>query len=432
MGGSSLAPQTFHSVLGGGLRLTACDTTDPDFIASLTASLDLEKTLFVIASKSGTTLETRSHLEFFWTKVQRPDRFVAITDPGTELAALAKERGFLRCFENPPDIGGRFSALSYFGLVPAAIAGVDVASILEGARRAMSRNAPGVAPPDAPAVRLAAALGEAKLNENRDKLTFVLPPQFAAFGPWCEQLIAESTGKEGTGLLPVVGEDPGPPDVYGPDRVFSVYTLGAEPRPPQLEALEADFPFARIIAPDAKAVGAEVYRWEMAIAIVGYLLDINPFDQPDVEAAKKRTQEVLSGSVPRPDPGSAADLLVGVEPPKYIALQAFITPSEDNEKRLQAVRARLRERFHVAVTVGFGPRFLHSTGQLHKGGPNTGVFLQITGPHSTDVEIPGKGLTFGKLIDAQADGDLQALRDASRPAARLTIAELEGLALRSD
>ena len=427
MGGSSLAPQTFHRVLGGGLPLTVCDTTDPDFIASLTASLDFDKTLFVIASKSGTTVETRSHMEYFWSKCPRPDRFVAITDPGTELAKTASERGFLRCFENPPDIGGRFSALSYFGLVPAAIAAVDITGVLDGARREMLRNGPGVAAPDAIAVRLAAAFGGAKLHENRDKLTFALPASLEAFGPWCEQLVAESTGKEGTGLLPVVGERLGAPDVYGPDRIFAAYTLAGEERAVQLDLLKDTHPIVHVTTPSARAVGAEMYRWEMAIAVVGYLLDINPFDQPDVEAAKQLTREVLSGSVPRPDPGSASEVLASIEPPQYVAIQAFITPSGDNEKRLNAVRDRLRDTFKVAVTVGFGPRFLHSTGQFHKGGPNTGVFLQVTGSHDTDVEIPGMGSTFGKLIDAQADGDLQALRDKGRAAARVSLEQLESL-----
>jgi glucose-6-phosphate isomerase len=428
MGGSSLAPQTFHRVLGGGLPLTVCDTTDPDYISSLTASLDMDKTVFVVASKSGTTVETRSHLEHFWSKCPRGDRFVAITDPGTDLAKTAAERGFLRCFENPPDIGGRFSALSYFGLVPAALAGVDVRTILDAARTQMLRDGPGASPPDSPGVRLGTAFGEAKLKGSEDKLTFVLPRELEALGPWCEQLVAESTGKQGTGLLPVVGEDLGSPDVYGGDRLFVVYGLAGRPRPPELEAIETDHPVVVITVPDAGTVGAEMYRWEMAIAITGYLLDINPFDQPDVEAAKQRARDALSGSGAKPDAGSAAQLLSSVTPPQYIALQAFITPSDENQKRLQAVRSKLRERFHVAVTTGFGPRFLHSTGQFHKGGTNTGVFLQITGPHATDVDIPGMGMTFGKLIDAQADGDLQALRDAGRSAARVSIGELEQLA----
>jgi glucose-6-phosphate isomerase len=428
MGGSSLAPQTFHAVLGGALPLVVCDTTDPDYISSLTSRLDFDKTLFVVASKSGTTVETRSHLEYFWSKCPRSDRFVAITDPGTELAAVASERGFLRCFENPPDIGGRFSALSYFGLVPAALAGVDIRVILDGGRVAAAESLPGVAPVDARAVRLAAAFGDGRLHGGRDKLTIALPPGLEAFGPWCEQLVAESTGKEGTGLLPVVGEALGAPDVYGNDRIFCAYTLGDDVRAPQLEALESSHPIAHVRLDDVKDIGAEMYRWEVAIAVVGYLLDINPFDQPDVEAAKQRAREALSGVGGPVDPGSAADLLQGVEPPRYIAIQAFIAPTEENDSRLEAVRLKLRDRFHVAVTSGFGPRFLHSTGQFHKGGPNTGLFLQVTGKHGVDVEIPGGRLTFGKLIDAQADGDLRALRDAGRAAARVDLADLERMA----
>jgi glucose-6-phosphate isomerase len=429
MGGSSLAPQTFRAVLGGGMPLTVLDTTDPDHIAGLTSSLDPDQTLFVVSSKSGTTVETRAQLEHFWKLSGRGDRFVAITDPDTPLATLARERGFVKVFENPPDIGGRFSALSYFGLVPAALAGADPAAIVEGARRSLLRNGPGVASEEAPGVRLGSAMGEAKLTEARDKLTLVLPGPLSAFGAWIEQLIAESTGKEGNGVLPVVGEDLGAPISYGDDRLFCIYTLGDQPAPSQLEALEEDHPIVRIRVPAPQAIGAEMYRWEMATAVLGYLLDINPFDQPDVESAKQRTRELLeSSSWIRPEAGSASDALATLAAPTYVAIQAFVTPSEDNARRLHAVRMKLRDRYRVAVTVGFGPRYLHSTGQFHKGGPNTGVFLQVTGPHTTDVDVPGAGYTFGRLIDAQADGDLAALRDAGRPVARLSLEDLERLA----
>ncbi len=428
MGGSVFACEMFDRVLGGGIPLTVLDTTHPDAITAVRDALDLEHTLFVVSSKSGTTVETRSHLEYFWWLVGRGDRFVAVTDPGTELGALARERGFLRVFENPPEIGGRFSGLSFFGLVPAALSGVDVEAITAGARRAMAYNAPGVAEPHASGVRLGAALGEAVLRESRDKLTFVLPSQLASFGVWVEQMLAESLGKEGKGILPVLGELLGPPDGYGSDRVFCTYALGDQAPPPQLEAIEGEFPVVAIRMKDAKTVGAEMYRWEVATAIVGYLLDINPFDQPDVESAKVRAREALQRPPgDRPDPGSAADVLQGVEPPRYICLQAFLPPTPDNASRLEAVRTKLRSRYGVPVTAGFGPRFLHSTGQLHKGGPNTGVFLQVTGEHVSDVEVPGLGYSFGRLIDAQADGDLLALRDAGRSVARLSMEALEAL-----
>ncbi len=427
MGGSVLAGETFHSSMGGGLSLTVLDTTHPDHIESVRSSLDLQHTLFVIGSKSGTTIETRAHLEYFWSLVPRGDRFVAVTDPGSELASVAKERGFLRVFENSPDIGGRYSALSYFGLVPAALCGVDIESIVAGARRSMARNSPGVRAGDAPAARLGAALFEAH-RDRSDKLTLVLPNRLHSFGAWIEQLIAESTGKEGTGIVPVVGEELGSPVVYGDDRVFCVYTLGDEAAPPAIEALEADHPVIRIRMRDVKGLGAEVFRWEMATAIVGYELDINPFDQPDVEAAKVRAREALASSgQSSPDNGTASTLLAELAAPSYLAIQAFIPPTDSNAKRLSAIATKLRDRYKVAVTVGFGPRFLHSTGQLHKGGPVTGVFLQITDEPKTDIEVPGMGFTFGRLIAAQADGDLLALRDAGREAARVSLSELEAM-----
>jgi glucose-6-phosphate isomerase len=426
MGGSSLAPETFFDVLGGQIPLTVLDTTHPDHIASVRASLDLDHTLFVIASKSGTTVETRSHMEYFWSLVPRGDRFIAITDPGTPLAQTAKERGFARVFENDPNIGGRYSALSYFGLVPAALCGVDVEALVNGARRAMVANGPGVAAIAAPGGRLGAAVGELATREGRDKLTLLLPDKLASFGAWIEQLIAESTGKQEKGVLPVTGEAVGAPDVYGSDRIFVSYTIGEEAEAPQLEALEAEFPVVRIRLPDVKRLGAEMFRWEVGTAIIGYELDINPFDQPDVEAAKQRARDVLGGAAgTRPEPGDVKAMLEGIEAPRYIAIQAYLPPTDDNARRLQAVRTKLRDRYKVAVTLGFGPRFLHSTGQFHKGGPNTGAFIQVTDEPIADIEIPTMGFTFGRLIAAQADGDLATLRDKGRAAARVSLAALE-------
>jgi glucose-6-phosphate isomerase len=427
MGGSSLGAETFAKMLSPGLPLTVLDTTHPDHIAAVTSSIDLEHAIFVVGSKSGTTIETRAHLEYFWglTGGTAGDRFVAITDPGSELAALGSERGFARVFENPPDIGGRYSALSYFGLVPAALAGVDIEPVLTSARRAMVANGPGVGAPDSPAARLAAVIAESARKDGRDKLTLVPSGPFDPLGPWIEQLIAESTGKEGKGVLPVVGEPLGPPDSYGSDRLFIGYTVGDSDMPVQLEALE-DHPVARIRVGDARGVGAEMFRWELATAIVGYELDINPFDQPDVEAAKVRAREALRGVV-GPDAGDARALLEGVEPPRYIAIQAYLPPTDEISKRIEAVRVKLRDRYRVAVTTGFGPRFLHSTGQYHKGGPATGVFLQVRDTPSADIDVPGMDFTFGTLIAAQADGDLKALLDLGRDAARVTLDDLERL-----
>jgi hypothetical protein len=244
-----------------------------------------------------------------------------------------------------------------------------------------------------------------------------------------EQLLAESLGKEGKGILPVLGEPLTAADAYGSDRLFCVYVLGDEQLPPQVEQLEGEHPIIRIRMPDPKSLGAEMYRWEVATAIVGYLLDINPFDQPDVEAAKQHARDALKRATSdRPEPGSPADVLADISPPRYIALQIFLPPTDANVDRVRAVRTKLRERYGVPVTMGFGPRYLHSTGQLHKGGPNTGVFLQVTGEHTDDLDVPGTGYTFGRLIDAQADGDLEALREKGRSAARLTLDALEAIA----
>jgi glucose-6-phosphate isomerase len=427
MGGSSLGAETLVSSLAASIPLTVLDTTHPDHVESVRSSLDLDHTIFVVGSKSGTTIETRAHLEYFWSLVPRGDRFVAITDPGSELAKLASDRGFTRVFENPPDIGGRYSVLSYFGLIPAALCGVDIDPVLSSARRAMVHNAPGAYAPDASGTRLGAALAQGLRTESRDKLTLFFPPQVASLGDWIEQLIAESTGKEQTGMLPVVGEPFASPEFYGDDRVLCLYTLAGEAIPPQLEALE-DQPLIRIALRDVRDLGAEFYRWEMATAILGYLLDINPFDQPDVEAAKVRAREALTGAAgSRPDAGDARSLLTDIAPPSYVAIQAFVAPTPENAAKLEAVRVRLRDRYKVATTLGFGPRYLHSTGQFHKGGPATGVFLQVTDERTTDIEVPGLGFSFGKLIDAQADGDLLALRDLGRGVARVSLASIEAI-----
>jgi glucose-6-phosphate isomerase len=432
MGGSSLAPEMFRSILGGAIALDVVDTTDPDQVAKARDALDRERTLVIVSSKSGTTIETHAALELFWSVLGRGDRFVAITDPGSELATLARERGFRRVFENPPDIGGRYSALSYFGLVPAAVCGIDLSPLLDGALEAMHANAASVPALAAPAARLGAAIAEAAAGDawdGRDKLTLVLPPELAALGSWIEQLVAESLGKESKGVLPVDGEPLGPPDVYDVDRVFVAYALGDAEFPSGLADLEeADHPVIRIRLADTSRLGAECFRWMLAIAVIGHTLDIHPFDQPDVESAKVRAREILEGrGAPTPERGSAPETLDTVEPHDYIAIQAFLTPDPDTARRLQEARIAFRDHYKVATTVGFGPRFLHSTGQFHKGGPPSGVFLQVTKSHTTDVDVPALGFTFGRLFDAQADGDLQALRDAGRRAARLSLDELEAL-----
>lgn len=427
MGGSSLAPEVFRTTFGveqGFLDLVVLDSTHPDQVLATDRLADPGRTLFVVASKSGTTLETRSHLEHFWERVPDGSRFVAITDPASPLADLAEERGFRRTFLNPPDIGGRYSALSYFGLVPAALVGADLEALLAGAAEMAAVCGKGVPTEDSPAFRLGALIGEAALA-GRDKLTLVLPDAFSSLGWWVEQLIAESTGKEGKGILPVEGEALGPPGMFGDDRLFvSVDEAG---RSPILSWLErADHPVERLDADRGVDLGAELFRWELATAVAGAVLGINPFDQPDVQAAKDGAARILEvGGLQTPDPGDPGEVLVQAAPPRYVAIQAFLPRNGETRERLHVVRMRLRDAFRVAVTVGFGPRYLHSTGQLHKGGPPTGLFLQVVEPTVRDVEIPGAAFTFGELLAAQAAGDLEALRARGRSVARVTLAELE-------
>ena len=431
MGGSSLAPEMFARTCGtrpGLLKLTVLDTTHPATIRRVQASIDLPRTLFIVASKSGTTLETLSHFEHFWAQADTAladpgGSFVAITDPGTALDALATDRGFRQVFRNPPDLGGRYSALSLFGLVPGALIGMDLAALLASAAKAMAD--------DRASAWLGAVMGEGVLA-GRDKLTFVLPPAIAAFGDWVEQLVAESTGKEGTGIVPVPGEDLGPPEVYGTDRLF--VALGDNPRLGPLR--EAGQPVVTLPAPGLQDLGAQIYRFEMATAVAGHVLGINAFDQPNVEEAKQATRAILAGgSLESPDPGDAGALLDGARPGDYVAIQAYLDRTDATAAGLQADRLAIRDRLHVATTLGFGPRFLHSTGQLHKGGPPSGIFLQVTdgpgdgpGPSDVDLEIPGKAFTFGTLIDAQALGDLKALRSRGRRVARVSLKEMEDLA----
>jgi transaldolase/glucose-6-phosphate isomerase len=428
MGGSSLAPEVLRATFGVGsgmLDLIVLDTTHPDQILAAERRLPLDRTLFVIASKSGTTTETLSHFAYFWDKVADGSRFVAITDPGTPLEALGREKSFRAMFLNPPDIGGRYSALSYFGLVPGALVGVDLDGLLEHAIEAAHACVPYVPPGDNPGAWLGAILGEAALA-GRDKLTLVLDERIRTFGSWVEQLIAESTGKEGKGIVPVEGEDLGPPEVYGQDRVF--VSVGDERLHEALRPLEAaGHPIVHLGIDDLLQIGGEFFRWEFATAVAGSVLVINPFDQPNVQEAKDNTKRLLtSGEVPNPGYGDLAELLGRVEAGDYLAIQAYLPRDHDVERRLHKARLRLRDRLKVATTVGFGPRFLHSTGQLHKGGPNTGVFIQVVEPPKEDLPIPGQPYSFGALLAAQAVGDLQSLQVHGRRVARVRLADLEG------
>ena len=411
MGGSSLAPEVL-SLTFGGRPLTALDTTHPAAIKEVEEAGDLRRTLFIVASKSGTTVETLSQFAYFFDRTQDGSQFVAITDPGSKLEEIAREKGFRRAFLNPPDVGGRYSALSYFGLVPAALIGVDIGALLDAAARmAAACREP---EPNNPAALLGAAIAEAALA-GCDKLTILTDERISSFGTWLEQLIAESTGKEGKGVVPVEGEPPGPADVYGGDRLFA--GIGVEP---------ALSPSLSIPFESKDDLGAEFFRWQFATAVAGRVLGIHPFDQPNVQEAKDATGRLLSEpGLPPLERGDLHQTLESVRPGDYIALHAYIPRTAENESRLQAVRVRLRDRYRVATTVGFGPRFLHSTGQLHKGGPNTGVFVQIVDEPGIDLPVPGREYTFRRLLDAQSAGDLEALRSHGRLVARVQLEELE-------
>jgi transaldolase / glucose-6-phosphate isomerase len=386
MGGSSLAPEVLKRTFGA-KQLHVLDTTHPAMIRHAEKSLDLSKTMFIVSSKSGGTLETLSHLEYFWAKVGTGEQFVAITDPGSSLEQLAETRD-MRVFAGEPTIGGRYSAVSSFGIVPAALMGIDVERLLASGER-MAEACRGDVNPG---LQLGLQLGQ-RWREGRDKVC--IEETDGNFGLWAEQLIAESTGKEGKGLVPAPGESPD-----GPDR---------QP---------AEAPLT-----DPYEIGAEFFRWEFAVAVAGSILQIDPFDQPDVQAAKDKTKEVLaSGEDPQLEPeGSLDELLARAEPPNYIAIQAFIDPVRERE--LQPLIERGHETACV-VTHGLGPRYLHSTGQLHKGGPPTGLFVQVVDDTGEEIPIPGQDFGFGRLIRAQAEGDYRSLRERGRPIVRLRLEDL--------
>lgn len=423
MGGSSLCPEVLRGTFGvspGALDLKILDTTDPVQIRSVTEAIELEKTLFIVASKSGRTIETLSHLEYFWEKIPDGRHFIAITDPGSPLAALARERNFGRVFENEPRIGGRYSALSHFGMVPAALLGVDLPRLLERAAEMQSACGPTVPASQNPGAWLGTVMGVAALA-GRDKLTLVLPPELATLGYWIEQLVAESTGKEGRGIVPIEGEELGPPSLYGNDRLF--VAIGDHHALAPLEA--AGHPVVRLPYTDPYQLGAEFFRWEFATAIAGQILQINPFDQPNVQQAKDATAAILNGEGPLVRTPSLQETLASAEPGDYIAITAYVARNAKTIARMDALRLALRDRYRLATTVGFGPRFLHSTGQLHKGGANNGVFIQVVEEDESDLPIPGQTHTFGQVKAAQALGDLASLTALSRRATRVTLQELE-------
>jgi transaldolase / glucose-6-phosphate isomerase len=427
MGGSSLFPEVLGRTFGARddrLDLRVLDSTDPAAVARVADELDLATCLFVVASKSGTTIETRSQLDHFWEATGGDGRrFLAITDPGSELASLGRQRGFRAVIENRSDIGGRYSALSYFGMVPAALLGVDVADLALRGGGGLTATHPSQPDEDNPGVRLAAVLGAAA-KAGRDKLTIVLPPEVGSFGLWLEQLVAESTGKHGTGILPVVDEPLGAPDVYGSDRLFVAF--GEAAADPRLDALaEAGHPVVDLALHEPADLGTHVVVWETAVALSGVVLGINPFDQPDVAAAKSATGKVLAEGLPEIDPVPLDTLLDQVTAGDHVVLQAFVDPGDLALLfALESSRVALRDRLQVATSVGVGPRFLHSTGQLHKGGPPNGVFVQVVGDDPRDVPIPGRDYGFATLKQAQAAGDLAALKEKGLRAGRVRLDEL--------
>jgi Phosphoglucose isomerase len=466
MGGSSLAPEVMDETFGvapGQPKLIILDTTDPDTIDAVEHEIDLAHTLFIVASKSGGTLETLSHFKYFFAKVEalgggKPGaQFIAITDPGTKLDSLAQEHGFRQVFRNPPDIGGRYSALSFFGMVPAAIIGIDVEKLLDCAESMQQACDQGVPARDNPGVWLGAVMGTLALH-GHDKVTLVASPPIATFGYWVEQLIAESSGKEGKGIVPVEGEALGRPEVYGADRLF-VYVRtqeGADPtQDERVATLErAGQPVVRLGMEDLYDLGQEFFRWEFAIAVACALIGVNAFDQPNVQESKDVTDALLAqysqnGKLPEPTPvlktesgrvalvaegpqaarvaqaGSLQEALSAfanqARPGDYFALLAYVQRTPETDAALQRIRLRLRDAHRTATTVGYGPRFQHSTGQLHKGGPNTGLFLQFVAANRTDKPIPDAPYTFGTLKAAQALGDLQTLERRGRRVIRLDL-----------
>jgi transaldolase/glucose-6-phosphate isomerase len=469
MGGSSLCPEVLSKTFGrrpGWPELVVLDSTDPRQVAAAGKRVQLSTTLVVVSSKSGSTLEPNILKDYFLDRMKDAvgpenagDHFAAVTDPGSPFEKVAREAGFKWVFHGVTSIGGRYSALSDFGLVPAAAMGLDVARLLGTAAAMAGACAAPVPPADNPGVALGLVLGEAA-RRGRDKLTLLTSPGLRSVGTWLEQLVAESTGKQGKGIVPVDREPVGPPSAYGTDRLFAYLKLAGESDGDQDRAVEAlersGQPVVRIGLPDRYDLGAEFFRWEFATAVAGAVLGINPFDQPDVEASKIETRKLTteyekSGKLPAEqplwagdgvtlyaDPRNAAELagkvtdggslrgflaahLGRLKPGDYFALLAYLPLTEQHEKLIDEARVTVRDRCRVATCGEFGPRFLHSTGQAYKGGPNTGVFLQLTCDEPADVPVPGKRYTFGAVKAAQARGDFQVLADRGRRALRVHL-----------
>lgn len=457
MGGSSLCPDVCRVTFGtapGWLRLHVLDSTHPRAVQAIHEAVDVGRTLFIVSSKSGTTGESNAFFHYFWRQVAQAGiaspgaNFVAITDPGTPLDDEAVARGFRHVFRNLEDIGGRYSALSYFGLVPMALLGMDVSDFLARAAAMAQRCGPEVAVGDNPGAMLGAQLA-AHAEQGRDKLTLVCAPEIATLGWWLEQLVAESLGKQGIGVIPVEGERLGTPESYGNDRVFVSIALantnsGEQER--RLQALgEAGQPVIRLELAEPLDLGQEFFRWETATAVAGHLLGVNPFDEPNVQESKDNTAAILesyqdNGALPAEEPavsagalslygdcrgGSLGEALRGfldqIGTGDYVAIMAYLPQDDAVQDRVDAIRDMLRTSTRAATTVGFGPRFLHSTGQLHKGGPNTAVCLQLTADIDEDVPIPDAPYAFGTFIQAQALGDMRSLQGHGRRVLRVHL-----------
>ncbi|QEX16216.1 glucose-6-phosphate isomerase [Hypericibacter terrae] len=474
MGGSSLGPEVLGSVFGppsGWPRFHMLDSTDPAQIRTTEQAIDLAKTLFIVSSKSGSTLEPNIFMDYFLDRVRAArgagkagEQFVAVTDPGSSLEKHAKAQHFAHIFHGVPSIGGRYSVLSKFGLVPAAAMGLDVKRLLETTRPMMRDCGPDVPPAENPGVRLGVAMGIAATRFGRDKVTIVASPGIAALGAWLEQLLAESTGKQGRGLIPLAGEPLASPEHYGRDRFFAYLELAGQADPSQRQAVaaleKAGHPVARITVKDVWHIGQEFFRWEIATAVAGAVIGIDPFDQPDVEASKKKTSALTkdyetscrlpkeeplfreNGMALFADPRNAAALgrhntlsaylkahLGQLHPGDYVALLAYIERKDAHTRTLTAMRKHIRDKSRAATCLGYGPRFQHSTGQAYKGGPNSGVFLQVTCDDPVDIDVPGHGYSFGVVKAAQARGDLEVLVERGRRTLRIHLKDVdEGLA----
>jgi glucose-6-phosphate isomerase len=471
MGGSSLCPEVLALTFAqtpGFPRLHILDSTDPAQIRSVEKKIDLAKTLFIVSSKSGSTLEPNIYKQYFFERVQQTvgadkagSRFIAITDPGSKMQQVAERDRFRHIFYGLPSIGGRYSALSNFGMVPAAAMGLDAGKFLQRTKEMVEACKPSTPVEQNPGVMLGLIMGTAA-KLGRDKITLITSPGIADLGAWLEQLIAESTGKLGKGIIPVDREELGAPHMYGNDRIFACLRLESAPDAAQdagVAALEkAGNPVVRITVSDTYSLGQEFFRWEIATAVAGSILGINPFNQPDVEASKIVTKQLTSeyestGSLPPEKPileeagfklftdeknaaalaraaGAGSDGLLKnylrahlarLGAGDYFAVLGYVEMNVENESLLQSLRMTVRDRKRVATCLGFGPRFLHSTGQAYKGGPNSGVFLQITCDDANDLPVPGQKYTFGVVKAAQARGDFQVLADRKRRALRVHL-----------